>query len=66
MCEARVFLLRGDREEKIMDQVDEVHVDGQEVKIIRIFGEQKILRARIRRYSNGQGKIVVEGCDDAG
>jgi predicted RNA-binding protein len=41
--------LRGDREEKIMDQVDEVHVDGQEVRIISIFGEQKILRARVRR-----------------
>jgi predicted RNA-binding protein len=60
MCEAHAFLLRGNEEEKILESVDEVYVEGQEVRLINIFGEQKILRARIKSYNNAQRKIILE------
>jgi predicted RNA-binding protein len=60
MCEAHAFLLNNGQEEKILDNVDEVHVEGEEVKVISIFGEQRIVKARIKSYNNTQGKIVLE------
>jgi predicted RNA-binding protein len=60
MCEAHAFLLKGDTEEMILENVDEVYVEGQEVRLINIFGEQKILRARIKTYDNARRKIVLE------
>ena len=60
MCEAHAFILRKGKEEKILESVDEVRVEGEEVRMVSIFGEQKTLRARIKSYSNSQGKIVLE------
>jgi predicted RNA-binding protein len=60
MCEAHAFILQKGKEEKIFENVDEVYVEGEEVKMISIFGEQKIVKARIKSYNNSQGKIVLE------
>jgi predicted RNA-binding protein len=60
MCEAHAFLLQGNTEEMILENVDEVYVEGQEIRMINIFGEQKILRAKIKSYNNAQRKIVLE------
>ncbi len=60
MCEANAFLLQEGSEEIILENVDELEVDGDTVKMINIFGEQKSLRARVKRYVNSEGKIVLE------
>jgi predicted RNA-binding protein len=60
MCEAHAYMLREGREEKVLENVDEVHVEGEEIKMINIFGEQKVLKARIKSYNNTQGRIVLE------
>ncbi len=62
MCEASAFLLREGSEEMILDNVDELEVDGDTVKMVNIFGEQKSLRARVKRYVNSEGRIVLEPC----
>ncbi len=63
MCEAHAFLLQGNTEELILENVDEVVVEGHEIRMINIFGEQKILKARIKSYNNAQRKIVVEALE---
>ena len=63
MCEAHAFLLNGDNEEKILDNVDNVDVQGSEIRMINIFGEQKILNARIRVYNSSENKILLESLD---
>ena len=60
MCEANAFILRAGEEEKILESVDEVAVEGDHVKLINIFGEQKLLKARIKLYSNSESKILLE------
>ena len=60
MCEAHAFILRDGREEKLLENVDEVNVDGEEIRMTNIFGEQKIVKARIKSYNNSQGKLVLE------
>jgi predicted RNA-binding protein len=60
MCEVHAFLLNKDMEEMILENVDQVDVEGDEVKLINIFGEQKIIKARIKSYSAVKNKIVLE------
>ncbi len=60
MCEANAFLLKDGREEMVLDNVDQVDVDGDEIRLVNIFGEQKILKARIKSYKNSEGKFILE------
>ena len=60
MCEAHAYILRNGKEVKLLENVDQVEVEGDEIKMVNIFGEQKILKARIRSYSNSESKIVLE------
>ncbi|MFO7986867.1 MAG: CooT family nickel-binding protein [Desulfatiglandaceae bacterium] len=60
MCEAHAYMMRQGEEEKILESVDLVEVDGDAVRLVNIFGEQKSLTARLRRYDSTEGKIVFE------
>jgi len=63
MCEAHAYLLRNDIEEKLLENVDQIDVEGDEIRIINIFGEQKILKAKIKSYNNTDSKILLEAID---
>ena len=60
MCEAHAFILKNGKEEKIMESVDVVELEGDEVTLVNIFGEQKTLKAILKLYNNSEGKIVFE------
>lgn len=60
MCEAHAYLLKNNTEKKILESVDLVEFDGDEVRLVNIFGEQKSLKARLSRYDSREGKIVFE------
>lgn len=60
MCEANAFILNKDTEEMFLENVDQVNIDGDEVRMVNIFGEQKIIRARIKSYSGTKNKIILE------
>ena len=60
MCEANAFVLIDGKEEKLLENVDLVSLEGDDVKLVSIFGEQKTLRARLKQYNNTEGKIIFE------
>jgi len=60
MCEAHAFLLKDGKEEKILESVDVVEIDGDEVKLVNIFGEQKTLKGTLKSYHSGDGKILFQ------
>ena len=60
MCDANAYLVKGDAEEMLLESVDLVEQDGDEVKLINIFGERKIVRARLKLFDNSQGKLLFE------
>ena len=60
MCEAHAFILKNGTEEKVLEDVDLVELEGDEVRLVNIFGEQKTLRARLKSYNNTERKIVFE------
>jgi predicted RNA-binding protein len=60
MCEAHAFLLNKDKEEKILENVDQIDVEGDEIRMVNIFGEQKIIKGKIISYNAAKNKIVLE------
>ena len=60
MCEANAFVLIDGKEEKLLENVDLVSLEGDDVNLVSIFGEQKTLKARLKQYNNTEGKIIFE------
>ena len=60
MCEANAFVLIDGKEEKLLENVDLVSLEGDDVKLVSIFGEQKTLKARLKQYNNTERKIIFE------
>lgn len=61
MCEANAYLLREGKEELILEAVDilEPDADGK-IRLANIFGEQKVLDARLKSMSLVNHKILLE------
>ena len=60
MCEANAFLVKEGTESKIMENVDQLDVEGDEIRLINIFGEQKKIKARIISYNGSDSRILLE------
>ena len=60
MCEASAYLIQDGNEELILENVDELHREGDVIKMVNLFGDQKVLEARIRMISFVENKIVLE------
>ncbi len=60
MCEANAFLVEGENNKLIMEAVDTVEPQGEGIKLINIFGEQKILKARIHSLALVDHKILLK------
>ena len=60
MCEAAVYLLRDGQEELLLESVDQLETREGQIKMVNIFGEQKEVRAKIKRLSLVAHKIILE------
>jgi len=61
MCEANAYLLKEGKEELILEAVDILEqADDGKVRLANIFGEQKVLDAKLKRMSLVNHKIVLE------
>jgi len=59
MCEATAYLLKYGQEELILKDVDVVEPDGDSVRIVNIFGEQKVLKAEIHSLNLINHKVLL-------
>jgi predicted RNA-binding protein len=60
MCEASAYLLKDGQEELFLKEVDIVELDGDKIRLVNIFGEQKIIKAKIKHMSLVNHKILLE------
>ena len=60
MCDTSAYLVRDGAEEKVLESVEVIEVEGDEAKLINIYGERKTLRGRLKLFDNSQGKLVFE------
>jgi predicted RNA-binding protein len=61
MCEANAYLIKGEDRTLVMESVDTALPEGADaIRLTSIFGEQKILNARIQSLSLVDHKIYLE------
>jgi predicted RNA-binding protein len=60
MCEATAYLLRDSQEEMVMGSVDILEPEDGQLRMINVFGEEKILKAGIKGFSLVNHKILLE------
>ncbi|MGE5629918.1 MAG: CooT family nickel-binding protein [Caulobacteraceae bacterium] len=61
MCEANVYIIgENGKEELLLDQVDKIIPEEDELFMENIFGQRKIIRARIKEMALVDHKIIIE------
>lgn len=61
MCEANAYIVKGEDQQLVMESVDTALPEGTDrIRLTSIFGEQKILKAKIHALSLVDHKILLE------
>jgi predicted RNA-binding protein len=60
MCEANAYLVKGSKEELILEDISIVRPEKDELYLQNIFGEQKRIKARIKEMNLIDHRIVLE------
>jgi len=60
MCEANVYVVNQEIEELLLERVDKIIPKGDEIYLENIFGQRKILFARIKELHLVDHKIILE------
>ena len=60
MCESSAYILKDGKEELVLEDVDIMERDGDQIKLRSIFGEEKVIKAKIKRLSLVEHKILLE------
>ena len=59
MCEAAAYLLKNGQEELFLAEVDTIIPDGDLLRVINIFGEQKTIKATIHSLNLINHKVYL-------
>jgi predicted RNA-binding protein len=59
MCELNVFLLRGDKRERIMDSVAKILVEGDSIQLTGILGDQMTVGGSIKEVNFSRGEALI-------
>ena len=61
MCEANAYLMNDESGESLlMEAVDKVEPDGDGIRLVSIFGEQKFIKGRIHALSLVDHKVFIK------
>lgn len=60
MCEANAYIMKDGEEVLVLEAVDILENEGDEVRLANIFGEQKVIRGRVRSMSLVNHRILLE------
>ncbi len=61
MCEANAYLLKDGEEKLIMENVDTIRPEKNGLYLQDIFGEQRIVKAKIKEMKLVDHRILLEG-----
>jgi len=60
MCESSAYLLKEGREELVLESVQRLEATEAGVRIVGLFGEERTVRAKVKRLSLVEHKILLE------
>ena len=59
MCEAAAYIVKNGKEELLLQDVDLIEPDGDELRLVSIFGEQKTVKASIHSLNLVDHKVIL-------
>jgi predicted RNA-binding protein len=59
MCEAAAYIMKDGKEELLLQDVDLIEPDGENIRLVNIFGEQKVLKATIHSLNLVNHKVIL-------
>jgi predicted RNA-binding protein len=59
MCEAAAYIIRNGQEELFLEDVDVIEPEGDNLRLVSIFGEQKIIKATIQSLNLVNHKVIL-------
>lgn len=59
MCEAAAYILKNGKEELLLQDVDVIEPEGENLRLVSIFGEQKIVKASIQSLNLVDHKVIL-------
>jgi predicted RNA-binding protein len=60
MCESTAYILRDGTEDLIVESVEILEINNGQVKIRNLFGEEHVIKARVKTLSLVDHKIILE------
>jgi len=60
MCESSVYIIKDGKQELLIEDVDFMEQEGDKIKVVNIFGEEKTVKARVKSLSLVDHKILLE------
>jgi predicted RNA-binding protein len=60
MCEAAAYVLRNGHEELLLSEVDIIEPEGDGLRLVNIFGEQKVIKGDIYSLNLVNHKIILK------
>ncbi len=60
MCQAKIWIKRGNTQEEVYRDISNIEVQGEEIILKALFEEPKRLKGRIREIDFLKGKVIVE------
>jgi predicted RNA-binding protein len=59
MCEAAAYIMKNGQEELLLADVDIIEPEGDGLRLVNIFGQQKIIKGNIYRLNPVNHKIIL-------
>lgn len=59
MCDLKAYVAKQDREELLLEAVNDVRVENGTVVLRNLFGEEKRVRGEVREVSLAKNRLVV-------
>ncbi len=60
MCDVTVFVLKNGVEENVLENVDLIEEVANGMRLVNIFGEERILKAKMVRYNNSEKRMLFQ------
>ena len=60
MCDINVFVIKDGAEESVLENVDLVEEVAGGMRLTNIFGEERVLKAKMVRYDNSEKRMVFQ------
>ncbi|SPD73495.1 conserved hypothetical protein [uncultured Desulfobacterium sp.] len=60
MCESNAYIITSGKEQNIIEGVALMEIKGSLIRLVSLFGEERVIEARVKSLSLVDHKIILE------